>query len=71
MKFDMPTLIIHGDDDQILACGATAMLFAKVVKNAVDPAAKADLANASSVRTNTLVMACHDLSTSDFHVCVM
>src|SRR6202047_2956319 len=33
-KFDVPTLIIHGDDDQIVPIGAAAMLSAKLVKNA-------------------------------------
>jgi non-heme chloroperoxidase len=32
-KFDMPTLIIHGDDDQIVPIGASAMLSSKIVKN--------------------------------------
>ena len=30
----MPTLILHGDDDQIVPIGASAMLSAKIVKNA-------------------------------------
>jgi len=30
-KFDVPTLIIHGDDDQIVPIGASAMLAAKLV----------------------------------------
>jgi non-heme chloroperoxidase len=33
-KFDVPTLIIHGDDDQIVPIGASAMLSSKIVKNA-------------------------------------
>ena len=32
-KFDVPTLIIHGDDDQIVPIGAAAMLSSKLVKN--------------------------------------
>jgi non-heme chloroperoxidase len=32
--FDVPTLILHGDDDQIVPIGASAMLAAKLVKNA-------------------------------------
>lgn len=32
-KFDVPTLIIHGDDDQIVPIGAAAMLSAKLVKD--------------------------------------
>jgi len=34
-KFDVPTLILHGDDDQIVPIGASAMLSSKIVKNAV------------------------------------
>jgi non-heme chloroperoxidase len=34
-KFDVPTLIIHGDDDQIVPIGAAAMLSSKIVKNAI------------------------------------
>jgi len=33
-KFDVPTLIVHGDDDQIVPIGAAALLSAKLVKNA-------------------------------------
>jgi non-heme chloroperoxidase len=33
-KFDKPTLIVHGDDDQIVPIGASAMLSAKLVKGA-------------------------------------
>ena len=33
-KFDVPTLIIHGDDDQIVPIGAAAMLSSKIVKGA-------------------------------------
>jgi non-heme chloroperoxidase len=33
-KFDVPTLIIHGDDDQIVPIGDAAMLSSKLVKNA-------------------------------------
>ena len=32
-KFDVPTLIIHGDDDQIVPIGAAAMISSKLVKN--------------------------------------
>jgi len=32
-KFDVPTLILHGDDDQIVPIGASALLSAKLVKN--------------------------------------
>jgi non-heme chloroperoxidase len=33
-KFDVPTLIIHGDDDQIVPISAAAIAAAKLVKNA-------------------------------------
>ena len=33
-KFDVPTLSIHGDDDQIVPIGAAAMLSSKIVKGA-------------------------------------
>ncbi|WP_027191370.1 alpha/beta fold hydrolase [Fundidesulfovibrio putealis] len=33
-KFDVPTLFIHGDDDQIVPIGASAMLAVKLVKSA-------------------------------------
>jgi non-heme chloroperoxidase len=32
-KFDVPTLIIHGDDDQIVPIGAAGLASAKLVKN--------------------------------------
>ncbi|MGD1212069.1 MAG: alpha/beta hydrolase [Candidatus Acidiferrales bacterium] len=33
-KFDVPTLILHGDDDQIVPIGASSLLSAKIVKGA-------------------------------------
>ena len=33
-KFDIPTLIMHGDDDQIVPITASAMLTSKIIKNA-------------------------------------
>ncbi|KAB8332314.1 alpha/beta hydrolase [Scytonema tolypothrichoides VB-61278] len=33
-KFDLPTLIIHGDDDQIVPINASALLSSKLVPNA-------------------------------------
>jgi non-heme chloroperoxidase len=33
-KIDVPTLILHGDDDQIVPIGASALLSAKIIKNA-------------------------------------
>ncbi len=32
--FDVPTLIVHGDDDQIVPIGASAMLPAGIVEDA-------------------------------------
>jgi len=34
-KFDVPTLIIHGDDDQIVPIGAAGLASAKIVKNSI------------------------------------
>jgi non-heme chloroperoxidase len=34
-KFDVPTLIIQGDDDQIVPIGAAAMMSSKLVKGAI------------------------------------
>jgi non-heme chloroperoxidase len=33
-KIDIPTLILHGDDDQIVPIGASALLSSKLIKNA-------------------------------------
>jgi non-heme chloroperoxidase len=33
-RFDIPTLIIHGDDDQIVPIGAAALRSSKIVKDA-------------------------------------
>ena len=33
-KFDVPTFIMHGEDDQIVPIVAAALLSAKIVKNA-------------------------------------
>lgn len=34
-KFDVPTLILHGDDDQIVPIGTAGLRSAKLVKNAI------------------------------------
>jgi non-heme chloroperoxidase len=34
-KFDVPTLIMHGDDDQIVPIGAAALLSSKIVKGSI------------------------------------
>ena len=33
-KIDVPTLVLHSDDDQIVPIGASAMLSSKLIKNA-------------------------------------
>ncbi len=33
-RIDVPTLILHGDDDQVVPIGASAMLSSKLIKNA-------------------------------------
>jgi non-heme chloroperoxidase len=33
-KFDIPTLIMHGDDDQVVPIGITALVSSKLVKGA-------------------------------------
>ena len=33
-KFDVPTLILHGDDDQVVPIGVTALRSSKIVRNA-------------------------------------
>lgn len=34
-KFDVPTLIIHGDDDQVVPIGAAGLASAKIIKDAI------------------------------------
>ena len=33
-RFDIPTLVLHGDDDQIVPIADSALLSAKIIKNA-------------------------------------
>jgi non-heme chloroperoxidase len=33
-KIDVPTLILHGDQDQLLSLASSALLNAKIIKNA-------------------------------------
>jgi non-heme chloroperoxidase len=33
-RFDVPTLVLHGDDDQIVPIGASALISSKIIKNA-------------------------------------
>ncbi|MGL4610962.1 MAG: alpha/beta fold hydrolase [Trueperaceae bacterium] len=34
-KFDIPTLVVHGDDDQVVPIGAAGLASAKLVKNSI------------------------------------
>jgi non-heme chloroperoxidase len=55
-KFDVPTLILHGDDDQIVPIGASALRSSKLVKNAklvVYPGAPHGLTETHKEKLNT------------------
>ncbi len=59
-RFDVPTLIIHGDDDQIVPIGAAAQASAKLVKNAtlkVYPGAPHGLTHTHKERLNQDLLA--------------
>ena len=59
-KFDVPTLIIHGDDDQIVPIGAAALLASKLVKNStlkIYPGAPHGLADTHKAQLNTDLLA--------------
>jgi non-heme chloroperoxidase len=59
-RFDVPTLIIHGDDDQIVPIGASAMRSSKLVKGAtlkVYPGAPHGLAATHKDRLNEDLLA--------------
>jgi len=59
-KFDVPTLIIHGDDDQIVPIGASARLSFKMVKDAtlkVYPGAPHGLPSTHKDQVNTDLLA--------------
>jgi len=59
-KIDVPTLIIHGDDDQVVPIGAAAMLSAKLVKNAtlkIYPGGAHGLADTSKDQLNADLLA--------------
>jgi non-heme chloroperoxidase len=59
-KSDVPTLIIHGDDDQIVPIGASAMLSSKIVKDAelkVYPGAPHGLATTHKDQLNADLLA--------------
>ncbi|MBQ0823388.1 alpha/beta hydrolase [Microvirga sp. HBU67558] len=58
-KFDVPTLIVHGDDDQIVPIVASAMLSSKIVSNAtlkVYPGGAHGLAQLEADRFNNDVL---------------
>ena len=59
-KFDVPTLILHGDDDQIVPIGAAALRSAKLVKGAtlkVYPGAPHGLTDTHKDRLNSDLLA--------------
>ncbi|MBC8165368.1 MAG: alpha/beta hydrolase, partial [Bryobacteraceae bacterium] len=58
--FDVPTLIVHGDDDQIVPIQASAFLSSKLVKNAtlkVYPGAPHGLTDTHKESTNADLLA--------------
>jgi non-heme chloroperoxidase len=59
-KFDVPTLVLHGDDDQIVPIGAAALRSSKLVKNAslkVYPGAPHGLADTHKAQLNADLLA--------------
>lgn len=59
-KFDVPTLIIHGDDDQIVPIGAAALSSSKRIKNAtlkIYPGAPHGLADTHKDQLNADLLA--------------
>jgi non-heme chloroperoxidase len=59
-KFDIPTLIVHGDADQIVPIATSAMLSSKIVKNAelkVYPGAPHGLASTHADQFNADLLA--------------
>jgi non-heme chloroperoxidase len=59
-KFDVPTLILHGDDDQIVPIGAAALRSAKLVRNAtlkIYPGAPHGLADTHKDQLNADLLA--------------
>jgi non-heme chloroperoxidase len=55
-KFDVPTLIIHGDDDQIVPINDSALLSSKIIKDStlkVYPGADHGLASTHRDQFNT------------------
>ncbi|WP_349743592.1 alpha/beta fold hydrolase [Roseateles cavernae] len=59
-KFDIPTLVLHGDDDQIVPIAAAALAAAKLIKNAklvVYPGAPHGLADTHKDKLNADLLA--------------
>lgn len=59
-RFDVPTLIVHGDDDQIVPIGAAALRPSKLVRNAtlkIYPGAPHGLADTHKDRLNEDLLA--------------
>jgi non-heme chloroperoxidase len=59
-KFDIPTLIVHGDDDQIVPIATSAMLSSKIIKNAqlkIYPGAPHGLASTHAGQLNADLLA--------------
>jgi non-heme chloroperoxidase len=59
-KFDVPTLIVHGDDDQIVPIGAAALNASKLVRNAtlkIYPGAPHGLADTHKEQLNADLLA--------------
>jgi non-heme chloroperoxidase len=68
-RFDVPTLIIHGDDDQIVPIGASALMSSQIIKDAtlmVYPGAPHGLARAPPSRTPS-TPTCWPSSRHDHH----
>lgn len=59
-QFDIPTLIVHGDDDQIVPIGASALRASKLIKNStlkIYPGAPHGLADTHKNQLNTDLLA--------------
>ncbi len=59
-KFDVPTLIVHGDDDQIVPIGAAALAASKLIRNAtlkIYPGAPHGLADTHKDQLNADLLA--------------
>jgi non-heme chloroperoxidase len=59
-KFDVPTLVVHGDDDQIVPIGASALKSSKLIKDAtlkVYPGAPHGLATTHKEQFNADLLA--------------